>query len=76
VIRFLIRRLFHNGTISVPLEQQRANFEAIARLTPARGIEIQPVRAGDTAASAVAEWLIPPNPSRDCAYCTCTAVAL
>ncbi len=42
VVRFLIRHIFNPGfAASVPLEQLRANFEAMARRTPARGVEVQ-----------------------------------
>lgn len=63
VVRFLIRLSSRGFAANVPLEQVRANMAAMGRLTPARGVEVQPVRAGDTPS----EWLIPPNRAEDCA---------
>jgi acetyl esterase/lipase len=62
VVRFLIRLSSRGFAASVPVEKLRVNYEAMGRLTPARGVEVQPLRAGDVPA----EWLVPPNPARDC----------
>ncbi len=53
-VRLLIRHYYAPGFAArVPLERQRANLAAGARLARARGVEVQPVRAG----GMPAEWL-------------------
>ncbi len=57
VVRLLVRYYARGFAANVPLGQQRTNLEAASRLVRTRGVERQPVRAGD----APAEWLIPSN---------------